>query len=63
MHSVRWQNLSLKYQRFTPSGGKHIGIRKCYLEIEWFHPNRESLDSRQIKQNINLEFQTLQEEN
>ena len=28
MNSVRWKNLSLKYQRFTPSGGKNIGIRK-----------------------------------
>ena len=28
MNSVRWKNLSLKYQRFTPSGGKNIGISK-----------------------------------
>ena len=28
MNSVRYKNLSLKYQRFTPSGGKNIGIRK-----------------------------------
>ena len=32
MNYVRWKNLSLKYQRFTPSvtpsGGKNIGIRK-----------------------------------
>ena len=28
MNSVRWKNLSLKYQRFAPSGGKNIGIRK-----------------------------------
>ena len=28
MNSVRWTNLSFKYQRFTPSGGKKIGIRK-----------------------------------
>ena len=28
MNSVRWKNLSLKYQRFTPSGGKNVGIRK-----------------------------------
>ena len=23
-----WQNLSLKYQRFTPSGGQNLDIRK-----------------------------------
>ena len=28
MNSVRCKNLSLKYQRFTPSGGKIIGIKK-----------------------------------
>ncbi len=28
MNSVRSNNLSLKYQRFTPSGGKNIGTRK-----------------------------------
>ena len=28
MISVRWKNLSLKNQRFTPSGGKNMGIRK-----------------------------------
>ena len=28
MNSVRLKNLSLKYQRFTPSGGKNICIRK-----------------------------------
>ena len=28
MNSVRWKNLSLIYQRFTPSGRKNIGIRK-----------------------------------
>ena len=31
MNSVRWKNLSLKYQRITPSGGKNIGIRKSEL--------------------------------
>ena len=25
---VRSKSVSLKYQRFTPSGGKNIGIRK-----------------------------------
>ena len=28
MNSVRRKNLSLKYQRFTPSDGKSMGIRK-----------------------------------
>ncbi len=28
MNSVRWKNLSLKYQRFTPFVGKNIDIRK-----------------------------------
>ena len=28
MNSVKWKNPSLKYQRFTPSGGKNIGIGK-----------------------------------
>ena len=28
MNSVRRKNISLKYQRFTPSGGKNIEIRK-----------------------------------
>ena len=28
MNSDRWKNLSLKYQRFTPSGEKNMGIRK-----------------------------------
>ena len=28
MNVFRQKNLSLKYQRFTPSGGKNIGIRK-----------------------------------
>ena len=28
MHCVRSNNISLKYQRFTSSGGKDIGIRK-----------------------------------
>ena len=28
MNSVRLKNLSLKYQRFTPLGGKNIRIRK-----------------------------------
>ena len=31
MNSVRSNNLSLKYQRFTPQGCKDIGIRK----FEW----------------------------
>ena len=28
MNSVRRKNLSLEYQRFTPSGGKNKGFRK-----------------------------------
>jgi len=28
INSVRWNNLSLKYQRFTRSGCEDIGIRK-----------------------------------
>ena len=28
MHSDRSNNLSLKYERFTPSGREDIGIRK-----------------------------------
>ena len=28
MNSVSMNNLSFKYQRFTPSGCKNIGIRK-----------------------------------
>ena len=28
MNSVKWKNLSLKYQRFTPSGGKKYGHYK-----------------------------------
>ena len=28
MNYVRWKNLSLKYRRFTQSGGKNKGIRK-----------------------------------
>jgi len=28
MNSVRSNNLSLKYQRFTPTGRKDLGIRK-----------------------------------
>ena len=28
MNSFRWNNLSLKYERCTPSGWYHIGIRK-----------------------------------
>ena len=28
LNSVRSNNLNLKYQRFKPSGGKDIGIRK-----------------------------------
>ena len=28
MNSIRSNNLSLKYQRFTPSGCTNIGIRK-----------------------------------
>ena len=29
INSVRSNSLSLKYQRFTPSGCKAIGVRKC----------------------------------
>jgi len=28
MNYVRWKYPSLKNQRFTPSGGKHIGVGK-----------------------------------
>ena len=34
MNSVRSNNLSLKYQRCTPSGGKSIGIRKSEFVIK-----------------------------
>ena len=29
INSLRSNSLSLKYQRFTPSGCKDIGVRKC----------------------------------
>ena len=28
MNSIRSNNITLKYQRFTPSGRKEVGIRK-----------------------------------
>ena len=51
MNSVRWKNLSLKYQRFTPSGGKNIGISKSEFvtktQFRWFRvDNKASLNLR-----------------
>ena len=43
MNSVRWKNLSLKYQRFTPSGGKNIGIRKSAFVTKTQFLSRSSL--------------------
>ena len=34
MNSVRSKNLSLKYQRFTPSGGKNMGVRKSEFDTK-----------------------------
>ena len=39
IYSVRWNNLSLKYQRFTPpSGWKDVGIRKFKFVAKTFEP-------------------------
>ena len=47
MNSVRCKNLSLKYQRFTPSGGKIIGIKKSEFvtktSADRFEPNFQVL--------------------
>ncbi len=39
MNSVRLKNLSLKYQRFAPSGGKNLGNSKSeFVSFEGGNP-------------------------
>ena len=37
MISVRPNNLSLKYQKFTPAGCKDVGIKKLKLHLQFFY--------------------------
>ena len=44
---VRSNKLSFKYQRFTPSAYKDIGIRKLnFLATTQFHFNKEPFDRK-----------------
>ena len=49
MNSVRSNNLSLKYQRFTPSGCNDVGIRKFDFvqEVSCFLRKRDKYLSQQ----------------
>ena len=52
MNSVRWKNQSLKYQRFPPTGGKNVGIRKSE-----FVTKTQFLWSQHLKTSKNLKSQ------
>ena len=49
INSVRANNLSLKYERFTPAGCKDIGIRK----VEFKYPNLKS-NLKNFSRGLNL---------
>ena len=54
MNSVRQKNLSLKYKKFTPSGGKNIGIRKsAFVTNAQFQWELENYGMCRVNRTIN----------